>query len=175
MNYLRRLPEQAYIGEQLIHWTLCIQDRKTGWLNPETHVLLRESLLHAAIHYEIRVPVYTLMPDHAHFLIAGVARQVNQLHAMAFIRKTSTTLIQHPCFTWQKQAYDHVLKRDELRDDVFRKLVHYVLQNPCRKGLCNREEEWPFSSSMIPGYPDRTWRDPDFWEFYWKLESRRRV
>jgi hypothetical protein len=33
-GYLKRLPAEYYRGQAYVHWTMSVQDRKTGWLVP---------------------------------------------------------------------------------------------------------------------------------------------
>jgi len=50
-----------------------------------------------------------------------------------------------PQVKWQKNFYDHILRRDE---DVA-KQVRYILENPVRKGLINNWKGYPFKGSTI--------------------------
>ncbi len=49
-----------------------------------------------------------------------------------------------PRVVWQKDFYDHVIRED----DDLAVHVRYVLDNPCRKGLVNDWEEYPFKGSI---------------------------
>jgi len=45
---LPRLPRAYYQGDAIVHWTLPVFDRATGWLSDSFHALFRELMLHAA-------------------------------------------------------------------------------------------------------------------------------
>jgi REP element-mobilizing transposase RayT len=55
-----------------------------------------------------------------------------------FLNKTGTGAI------WQKNFFDHIMRE---REDLAAH-VRYVLENPVRKGLVTRWEEYPFSGSI---------------------------
>jgi len=174
MEYLHRLPSGFYIGEQAIHWTMGIQDRRVGWLDERSHAGVREALLHTAFLYPIEIPAYCLMPDHAHFLIVGLSGDVDQRAAVKYFRRLSNAMLHKMGFSWQKQPYDHVLTEEERAHAAFQKVSQYVVENAWRKKLSPSPGSWPFASSLIPGYPWRSWRDVDFWEFFWNRGSRRK-
>jgi REP element-mobilizing transposase RayT len=46
---------------------------------------------------------------------------------------------------WQDESYDH-WSRDE--EEMFR-IIHYIENNPIAAGLCQRAEEWPWSSGRL--------------------------
>ena len=63
---LSRLDRGYYRGQAYVHWTITIQDRKTGWLVPIFYYKFRELLTHATFRYSMICPIYCLMPDHMH-------------------------------------------------------------------------------------------------------------
>ncbi|MEO0445658.1 MAG: hypothetical protein AAF191_06220, partial [Verrucomicrobiota bacterium] len=69
---LRRLDRSCYCGKAWVHWTMAIEDRRTGWLTEPMHRGLREGLLHSVARHELICPMYCLMPDHGHFIIGGL-------------------------------------------------------------------------------------------------------
>ncbi len=163
-SYLKRLPLNRYIGRQYVFWTLCIADRKTGWLDVTTHLRLRELMMHASWRYHVAFPVYCLMPDHAHFLGVGLDRVADQRMAMRFVRSESGPLLHRCGCSWQKQAFEHVLREADLDREALRSTIAYILANPQRKGLVEHANDWPYLGSVIPGYPmvdplqDHLWR-----------------
>ncbi len=56
-----------------------------------------------------------------------------------------------------------------VKRDAFQKLVAYVLLNPVRKKLVERWEKWTYLDSIIPGYPEVSLRDEDYWERFWRI------
>jgi hypothetical protein len=56
----------------------------------------------------------------------------------------------HISIEWQKGFHDHVLRPDERTEEVFQRIVNYIVQNPYRKGLAKEGDSWPFSEVREP-------------------------
>jgi len=130
--YLPRLSPEAYRADAVLHWTLPLFDRATGWLNASFHAGFRELMLHVAVREGLLCPVYCLMPDHLHLVWMRLRPDTDQLHGMAFLR-THLAKSLRP-FRFQKQAHDHVLRADEREQDAFAHVCAYVLNNPVEGG-----------------------------------------
>ena len=169
-SWLPRLERHFYQADAVVHWTLSVADRATGWLSDPFHASFRELMLHAATREDLFCPAYCLMPDHIHFVWMGLRRDSDQLNAMAFLRTYLEPLLAPQKF--QHQPYDHVLRQEERRQDAFATVCYYVLANPERKGLVKRWQEWPYGSAVVPGYPKLHPTEDDFWEKFWKLYYR---
>ena len=193
-DYLRRLQPESYRGLSMVHWTLTVEDRRTGWLDACAHACWREVLLHTLARYSLAAPVYCLMPDHAHLLLIGLAEQSDQQRALSFLRRYTARMFvpggsgsaedkenpdgsesasatgQH--LGWQKQAYDHVLREEERRGDVFQSVAHYIAENPVRAGPVETADAWRFSGALMVGWPALDWRQSDFWDRWWSIFAR---
>ena len=169
-GHLPRLAPEYYRGLAVVHWTMTLQDRQTGWLCPEFHARCREALLHTMVRYALLSPVYCLMPAHAHFVWMGVEERSEQVHAAEFFRRQTNGLLSP--HRWQKESYDHVLREDERRRGAFGAVCQYILENPVRKGLGDTWQTDAFSGAVLPGYPDVDPRREDFWEVFWKIYLR---
>ncbi len=42
---------------------------------------------------------------------------------------------------WQHESYDHVIRNSE----SLRRIVNYVLNNPVKAGLADKQEDWKFN------------------------------
>jgi len=168
-NHLRRLPPEFYRGHAIVHWTMTVDGRRTGWLNDHAHGHWREMLVHAAVRYRVATPVYCLMPDHAHWVVCGLAEHSDSRLAASFLRRFTEPMFSGLAMAWQKQAYDHVLLGRERLPQAFRAVVEYIQENPVRAGLVARGADWPYSGTVIAGYPTLDWRQPDFWERWWTI------
>src|SRR5687768_834593 len=93
MNYLPRLAPEFYRGDAVVHWTLPIAQRGTGWLSETFHVRFRELLLHACLREQLVCPCYCLMPDHIHLLWMGLSAESDQRNGMSFFRTYSEPLL----------------------------------------------------------------------------------
>ncbi len=168
-DYLRRLAPQCYRGLAMVHWSLTVAQRRTGWLDAKAHASWREVTLHTLARYRLAVPVYCLMPDHAHVLLVGLAAESDQRLALGFLRRYSEAMFASVRGAWQKQGYDNVLRESERGRDGFATVAHYIVENPVQAGLVAKATEWDYSGSLIAGWPDLDWRREDFWERWWKI------
>ena len=171
--YLPRLASEFYRGDAVVHWTLTIFDRDTGWLNDAFHSRFRELMIHAAAREGLFCPAYCLMPDHIHLLWMGLERETDQRNGMKFLR-THLKPVLAP-FKLQPQAHDHVLREEDRKRNAFAKICFYILANPVRAGLIKETEPWPFCGAVIPGYPALYPLGKDFWPLFWKLYMASRL
>jgi putative transposase len=164
---LPRLERYHYQGHAVVMWTITLEDRSPGWLTPRFHADFRELLLHSAAREQVWSPAYCLMPDHSHLVWMGLRRESDQLNALRFLRRQMAPVLAP--WRLQHQAYDHVLREEERKRGALASACFYILANPVRAGLVERIEDWPFSGSIVPGYPDLHPTQEHFWETFWKL------
>jgi putative transposase len=165
--FLPRLDREFYQGDAVVHWTLTVFNRGTGWLNEPLHLKFRELLLHAAAREGLLCPVYCLMPDHFHLVWLGLRADSDQKNGMAFLRTHLEPLLSPHQF--QPQAYDRVLREEDRKRDAFAKVCFYILDNPVRAGLVKEPTAWPFCGTVTPGYPKLHPLEDDFWRKFWKI------
>ncbi len=81
--------------------------------------------------------VFLIMPDHLHTLISfPPSGKPFKLVARKWKEWTAKEL----GIVWQRDYFEHRLRHDESR----RQKAGYILQNPVRKKLVTRTEDWPF-------------------------------
>jgi putative transposase len=165
--YLPRLSPEFYQGDAVVHWTLTVFDRATGWLNDGFHLKFRELMLHTAAREGLFCPAYCLMPDHIHLIWLGLRRESDQRNGITFLRTHLKPLLAP--FKLQPQAHDHVLRDEERKQNAFSKICFYILANPVRAGLIKETDKWLFCGAIIPGYPTLHPLDKNFWPLFWKL------
>ena len=170
---LPRLPREHYQGDAVVHWTMPIADRGTGWLDATFHARFREVMLHAAAREGLLCPTYCLMPDHMHLIWMGLRLDTDQRNGMKFLREHLAPVLRP--FRFQHQAHDHVLREHERRRNAFSAVCHYVLANPVRAELISHDESWPFSGAVVPGYPSLHPTQSGFWPKFWKLHAAARA
>ena len=95
------------------------------------------------------VLTYCLMPDHLHFLAGPREDGRSLLEFVSRFKGKTTNLswrIGRHGRLWQSRFYDHAVRASEdLRD-----IAEYILQNPVRRGLVSRPDEWRWSGEMNP-------------------------
>src|ERR1051326_1156842 len=114
---LPRLPREYYQGDAVIHWTLPIFDRASGWLSDSFHALFRELMQHAAAREGLICPTYCLMPDHLHLVWMGLRLDTDQLTGMAFLRTYLEPALAPAKF--QPHPHDHAFAAEPGRKKPF--------------------------------------------------------
>lgn len=175
-DYLKRLPAEHYRGLAFVHWSMTMESRKTGWLDPGFHTQFREILIHTMFRYALCCPIYCCMPDHIHVLWAGVLEGSDQRNASKYFRKQVNVLLDQRGARFQDQPYDHVLDDDERANEGLGSVVDYIARNPEREKLVqpNRHRDYPYSGCVIPGYPELTLWQKDYWERFWRIYAHMR-
>jgi len=168
---LKRLDSEFYNGICYVHWTMCIQDSKTGWLDQELHAAVRDALTHALAREFLCCPAYCLMPDHGHFLFVGYDRRSRQRMAVRWFREAWNERLPDG-FQLQHQAYDHVLREEDRKRDAFSTVAFYILNNPVRTDLVEHWQAWPYSGALFPGYPHLDPRKDYYWVNFWKAYEK---
>ena len=171
-SYLKRLPKEAYQAFAVVHWSMTIDNRKKGWLTDLFHARFREILTHTAFRYKVIIPSYVLMPDHLHLIAMGYSESSDQKIAMRFVRKQLNWILKPAGFELQKQGFDHVIREESRKPDVFPKVVGYVRENPLRGELVSDADDLPsylHAGCLVPGYPELNVWDETFWDSFWKL------
>lgn len=170
-DHLKRLPKEYYLGHACVHWSMTIEDRKTGWLIPILYYKFREILTHTAFRYGICCPVYTCMPDHLHLLWMGMDSHSDQLLAARFFRKQMNLVLGKLGCRFQQEGYDHVLREEERQGTGFEDVVEYIAKNPERAGLVqeNGYRGYPYTDCLMPGYPELHFSHDDYWKRFWRI------
>ena len=140
-----RLDPVCYIGIQRYFVTICADYRHHAFTTSPIVVPLVEQFLRAADEEQFAVIAYVFMPDHAHALVEGLdatsdlqlfMQRAKQLTGYAYKQRTGRKL-------WQPGFWDRVLRAEEATWDVIR----YVCENPVRKGIVQRWDEYEFVGS----------------------------
>src|SRR5260370_5374578 len=169
-DYLKRLPAEHYRGQAYVHWSMTIDERKRGWLVPIFYYKFRELLTHTMFRYGLCCPIYCCMPDHLHLLWIGVFEGSDQRNAVKYFRKQLNPILDKLEARFQKQPYDHVLREEERAKDACEAVVEYIARNPERAGLArpDRYQDYPYTGCLVPGYPELTPWQLDYWERFWR-------
>ncbi len=164
-DHLNRLAQEYYQGESVVHWSLTLRDRQSGWLNGLFYYRFRELLTHTSFRYGIACPMFCLMPDHFHMVWMGLFEESDQLLAMRHFRKSVNESLARIGVELQDQAYDHVLSDGEKQEQAFRDVCEYISRNPERAGLVELDgyKEYPFTGCLVPGYPQLRPFEATFW------------
>ncbi|MHC5036047.1 MAG: transposase [Planctomycetota bacterium] len=91
---------------------------------------------------------YTCMPDHAHMIVSPSGKGETVSRIVQRIRDSTTKRLKHQFgveISWARGFHDHVLRPDERSEEIFSRIVHYIMENPVRKNLAAKARDWPYS------------------------------
>ena len=118
--------------------TICCQQRGVNQLcKPDAAQVLFEAarLYHENEHWYLKLLL--LMPDHLHLLV-GISADAS---LSKLIRDFKRIAARKAKIEWQRNFFDHRLRRDESESEKF----EYIRQNPLRAGLIRKIDEWPYA------------------------------
>ena len=140
-----RLPSEAYNGFVAVAFTANILERKHLFVDDTVFQVFQEILLSELKQEHCSSYVYLFMPDHLHIIIAGEHDNANVQECMdMFKQRTGFWLHKNqPLYHWQKDYYDHIIRKDEDMNAQIR----YILQNPVRAGLTDSWKKYPYKGS----------------------------
>jgi REP element-mobilizing transposase RayT len=121
-------------------------ERRGSFADAADRARFLEVLELAGERYRCHILAYCLMSNHYHLLVqtpnanlAQALRQLNGVYAQAFNRRHGRDghLFQGRYLARLVQADGHLLA-----------VVRYIVRNPLRAGMCERLEEWRWSSHL---------------------------
>ena len=141
-EYRRRLPHYQKAGRALFI-TFC--KGTPGPFYPEARdAVLRHCLLDDGKRFQLHVVV--VMPDHVHLVLTPLRDEKGWPYALPSILKRlkgtsarSVNKLMGSCGpVWQEESFDHVLRSQESLEEK----LEYVRQNPVRRGLAEKPEDY---------------------------------
>ena len=95
-----------------------------------------------------RLTAWVIMPNHAHMLLTPC--EGHELSAILHSLKSYTAneankLLRRKGQFWQPESFDRYV-RDA---NHFAKVIAYIENNPVKARLCEKPEDWPFSSAWF--------------------------
>jgi REP element-mobilizing transposase RayT len=143
-EYRRRLPHYQRDDRPLF---VTFRAKKTLLLSPQARDLALQHCLHD--HGKtIQLHAAVIMPDHVHLLFTALRDIEGWTFALPEIlraikgssARSINKLSGRSGPVWQDESFDHVLRGDE----SLRETVEYIRQNPVRKGLVEKPEDYPW-------------------------------
>ena len=141
-----RLPDEHYHGQVCVSFTANEVNWKPELANDPIHRALRSSLERAAKTHNCTVPIYTLMPDHMHVLMLGADETSRPKDAMDNFKLLSGRWFysHRRDLHWHHDFHDHIVRWSE----GWRTQARYIALNPCRAGLAEHPEQYPYTGSI---------------------------
>ncbi|SPF31678.1 conserved hypothetical protein [Candidatus Sulfotelmatobacter kueseliae] len=143
-EYRRRLPHYQRDDRPLF---VTFRTQETLELSPEARTLALQHCLrdHGKT---IQIHAAVIMPDHVHLLFTALRDGDGWTFALPEIlraikgasSRSINKLSGRTGPVWQDESFDHVLRGDE----SLRETIDYIRQNPVRKGLVEKPEDYPW-------------------------------
>ncbi len=125
----------------IVFLTVCTKDRSPWLTNPGVHTLLRGIWEEASTWLVGR---YVLMPDHLHLFAAPGEREIALENWVRYWKSRFRVLDACSDRLWQSSFWDTRLRASE----SYERKWDYVRNNPVRKSLVLRPEEWEFQGTI---------------------------
>jgi len=134
--------------------TFCCYHRRRLFTTDASRQIFESALERVRRSFRLHVYGYVVMPEHVHLLLSepekdtladalkslkqGVSRRLIGDHPL----KPKTGLNGAPQHFWQKRYYDFNIRNYQQSVEKLR----YIHRNPVKAGLCERPEDWEWSS-----------------------------
>jgi putative transposase len=135
--------------------------RRMRLLDPHLRDLFLEALEKTRQRYTLRVYGYVAMPEHVHVVISEPELAMFSLATV--IQALKLSVVRRALHAdgmplqrlWQSRYYDHNIRRYE----SFIQKVRYMHNNPVKRGLIARPEDWRWKRPGLPHRRDWAGRD----------------
>ena len=145
-----RLKEFNYADPNMVFFlTLCARDKKRVFIHDAFNIESIDCIKEERQRVGHALYVYCLMPDHLHMLVSPLESAVPVTQFMGRLSSKITRLSWKHGFSGkllQRSFYDHVIRKEEDLQNV----SEYILNNPVRKGLTDKWEDYPYSGFLDP-------------------------
>jgi putative transposase len=120
------------------------QARHPHFLKPATAELFLETLQHYRKEGNFKLHAFVVMPDHIHLLLTP--NELTLERVMMLIKGGFSRRLESKFPFWQRSFTDRRMRDKE----DFLKHLNYIHHNPVRARLCQRPEDYPYSSAHKP-------------------------
>ena len=115
--------------------------------DPKIAAMVQDALLfHDQKKY--RLTAWVVMPNHGHMLCTPRSgyNLAQIMHSIkSFTASDANKVLRRAGHFWQKEYFDRYIRNAR----HFAKVVAYIENNPVKANLCEKPEDWPFSSARF--------------------------
>ena len=135
-------------SHQLHFLTFSCYGRRANFVNDRSYSYFECALERVRRSYGMCLYGYVVMPEHVHLLVSepDVRTLADAMHRWK-VSSSKRLRAFRPANElgrpfWEKRSYDR-----NVRDyEEFGEKLNYIHNNPVKRGLCSRPEDWPWSS-----------------------------
>ena len=125
--------------------TFCCYHRRPLFTTNASKQTFETALERIRCSFDLCVYGYVVMPEHVHLLTAEPQRRTLADALKSLKQGVSRRLIGEAEHFWQKRYYDFNVRNHR----QFAEKLRYIHHNPVKRGLCERPEDWEWSSFAI--------------------------
>lgn len=119
---------------------------------PPDYVRFLVKMSQFQIRYPVKILAYCLMPNHFHFLLEEPAEQVSHRAAniSLFLQQLQNAYAKYFACKYEHSGrlFQGTFKSRHINDDgYYLKIIEYIHENPVKKKLTKKAEDWPYSSA----------------------------
>jgi len=122
--------------------TFCCYHRRPSLDTAAAKQAFEAALERVRRHYVLCVFGYVIMPEHVHLLVSEPQRETLAEAIKSLKQGVARRFIGDAEHFWQKRYYDFNVRNPR----QFVEKLRYIHRNPVARGLCDRPEQWPWSS-----------------------------
>ena len=122
--------------------TFCCYHRRPLFTAQATRQVFESALERVRRSFRLRVYGYVVMPEHVHLLVSEPECGMLADALKSLKQGVSRRLIGDAEHFWQKRYYDFNVRNHA----QFVEKLRYIHRNPVKAGLCERPEDWEWSS-----------------------------
>ena len=124
--------------------TFCCYHRHPSFAENPPKQIFELALERVRLTFDLCVYGYVVMPEHVHLLLSEPKRRTLADALKSLKQGVSRRLIGEAEHFWQKRYYDCNIRNHR----QFVENLRYIHRNPVKRGLCNRAEDWEWSSFL---------------------------
>ncbi len=122
--------------------TFCCYRRRPSFTPPTSRRVFEAALERVRRNFGLCVYGYVVMPEHVHLLLSEPPHGTLAEAIKSLKQGVARRLIGTAEHFWQKRYYDFNVRNGR----QFVEKLRYIHRNPVARGLCERPEEWEWSS-----------------------------
>jgi putative transposase len=122
--------------------TFCCYDRRRLFTADASRRVFESGLERVRRSFKLQVYGYVVMPEHVHLLFSEPQQDTLADALKSLKQGVSRRLIGDAEHFWQKRYYDFNIRNYP----QFVEKLRYIHRNPVERGLCERPEDWEWSS-----------------------------
>jgi putative transposase len=122
--------------------TFCCYHRHPSFTTSASRRIFEAALERVRQSFRLRVYGYVVMPEHVHLLVSEPERTTLADALKSLKQGVSRRLIGSAEHFWQKRYCDFNVRNAR----QFVEKLRYIHRNPVKRGLCERAEDWEWSS-----------------------------